>query len=136
MKKIFITFALLFTLLVSGKSQDAVRYLGTKYATCEYANNSWSDWTEWTDCFYSIYFIAEKNTIKFISSDYTQTIFTIVDWNKYFDSDNNTNYKFDCIDSDGDKCNIRFKYFQDGEIHCFVVYEYNKEFVYLCKALD
>ena len=137
MKKIFITFTLLFILLVSGKSQEILRYGANKVATTNYTSGvGWSDWTEWKDCNYTIYFCSEKSTIKIIGSDFSTYIFTIVTYKQYTDDEGLTNFKFNCVDQDADKCIIRFKFLANSEIQCFIIYEYNVEFVYNCKALD
>lgn len=121
MKKII---ALLILLVVALSSvAEVLKYKATAFAfkMYDYEREHWTDWTDWSDCNILVVVDSDKDLIT-IYSQQTQEYDIIEYLGEEEDTGGGVLAKFNCIDQDGSRCNVRVRVQHDGQLQLYVDY--------------
>ena len=120
MKKIIALLLLLIAALPS--VAEVIKYKATSFALniYDYDAQSWTDWSDWQGCNILVVVDAGKDLITVYSQE-TQE-YDIVEYLGEEEDNNGALIKFNCVDKDGGKCNIRVRVQNDGQQQLYVDY--------------
>ncbi|WP_299685725.1 hypothetical protein [uncultured Dokdonia sp.] len=107
MKKILITFLILFASITTVVSQNSniLKLRTTELAIKYLESNSWGDWSDWKDTNVLVVFDLDKDRIRIFSKE-TQVYDVIEDEGQSYDDDGDEIYSYLCVNEDGSRCRV------------------------------
>ena len=120
MKKLFVTFLLMFAITVV-VSQTLFTFKAFSFSSRYHTGYKWTDWCSALDSEISIYVNTSTDKITF-DSDYEQ-VYKIVNTSSFYDEDGDLNIKYDCVDKNLSRCTVRFINREQGVVQCYVYYQ-------------
>ena len=120
MKKII---ALLLLLIVALPSvAEVIKYKATSVALkmYDYDREDWADWTDWEECDILVVVDADRDLITVYSQE-TQE-YDIVEYLGEEEDADGVLVKFNGVDQNGGKCNVRLRVQNDGQQQLYVDY--------------
>lgn len=102
---------------------EVLKYKATSFAfkMYDYNRERWTDWTDWDDCNILVVVDSDKDLIS-IYSQQTQEYDIIEYLGEEEDADGGISANFNCIDQDGNRCNVRVRVQQNGQQQLYVDY--------------
>ena len=120
MKKIVSLMMLLIVALPS--VAEVIKYKATSFAlkTYDYNRERWTDWTDWETCNILVVVDSDKDLIT-VYSQQTQE-YDIIEYLGEEEDNGGALVRFNCVDQDGGKCNVRLRVQNDGQQQLYVDY--------------
>lgn len=121
MKKLFFILVMFLT-CVGAFGADVMKFQATQLAyKVQGSNGAWEEWSDWEDCDYLVVLNFDKDRIQiYTSSPIRLDIYKYGDTESQSDGGNITTLS--CVDEDGDECEVRVRFQEDGQMQLYIDY--------------
>ena len=112
-------FVLLFMCLTVTVSAQTYKYYTNSFAYKEFENGYWSEWSDWKPSHLLVVISFDRQIINIYSEEMQE--YDIYEYNgEETDTDGGQSLKFNCVNRDGLRCQIRLRVQKDGSQQLYV----------------